>query len=99
MARPQHKSWQPRFHELRHPRRRPRVKQPRDYFRSANWPKFGKVHLVIVISKLATEERLGAGPERSRFRRKRLRAVEIFRKRFGTHTLVERDSAPRLPRL
>ena len=92
-------SWRSRYHELEYPKRRPRPKQPRDYFRAGDWLKFEKMYLIIAISKLGTEERLTLGPVRTRYRRKRLRAIEIFRRRFGKHSLVERDSAPRLPRL
>ena len=53
----------------------------------------------MAISKLATEERLGVGPVRTMFRRKRVRAVEIYRGRFGKRKIVEGYAAPRLPKL
>jgi hypothetical protein len=64
-----------------------------------DWKKFEKTFLLLAISKLATEERLTSGPARTMFRRKRMRAVEIFRSRFGKNMLVERDAPSRLPRI
>src|SRR5258706_5393379 len=93
------RSWQTQFHHLNHHKARPRWYEPRDYFRTVDWPKFEKTFLILAISKLATEERLTSGPVRTMYRRKRVRAVAVFRSRFGTNTLVERDSAARLPRL
>ena len=93
-------SWRPRFHHLRHPKRiRQRVKQPREfvYFQAAQWATLPEVFLVVAISKLGQQERMMVGPARVRYRNKRLRAVEIYRKRFGKLRLKDL-SMPRLPR-
>jgi hypothetical protein len=92
-------SWRPRFHYLKHPKRRQRVKEPRDYFKASQWPTMAEVFLAIAVSKLVTEEQLAHGPARARYRAKRLQAVAIFRKRFGRAPLSEKYAAPRLPRL
>jgi hypothetical protein len=87
-------SWRPRFHYLKHPKQRQRVKEPRDYFKASQWPTMPEVFLAIAVSKLVTEE-----PARARYRAKRLQAVAIFRRRFGRAPLSETYAAPRLPRL
>jgi len=92
-------SWRQRFHHLEHPRPRPHLKEPRRYFQVSQWAQMPKVFLVIAISKLATEERLSVGPARARFRAKRLRAVEVFRGRFGESPAVKDYAARQLPRL
>jgi hypothetical protein len=89
--------WRPRFHHLKHPKRRPRLKQPRQYFLASQWPSMPRVFLGIAISKLATEEHLAQGPARTRFRAKRLRAVDVFRQRFGDGPVVQTYAARRLP--
>ena len=76
-------SWRPRFHHLKHPKRRPRMKQPRDYFRVSRWPTFSKIFLNLAIRKLSVEEYLAKGPSRTRYRAKRLRAVALYRDKFG----------------
>jgi len=92
-------SWRPRFHHLKHSKLRPRLKQLRHYFLVSQWAQMPKVYLIVAISKLATEERLSVGPARARFRAKRLRAIELFRRRFGESTAVEGNAARQLPRL
>jgi len=92
-------AWRPLFHELEYPRRRARVRQPRQYFHVSQWSSMSKLFLGVAIRKLATEEQLALGPARARFRSKRLRAVEIFRQRFGDAPLLKTYSMPRLPRL
>lgn len=92
-------SWRPPFHHLKHPKRRARIKEPRDYFKASAWLTMPKVFLAVAVSKLATEEKLASGPARARYRAKRLRAVEIFRSRFGRVPISDDYAAPRLPRL
>ena len=92
-------SWRPPFHHLKHPRLRRRIKEPRNYFRASQWPTMPKAFLAVAVSKLATEEQLASGPVRVRYRAKRLRAVEIFRSRFGRVPISEGYAAQRLPRL
>jgi hypothetical protein len=58
-----------------------------------------KPFLAVAVSKLATEERLAYGPARARFRAMRLRAVEVFRSRFGRVPISDDYAARRLPRL
>jgi hypothetical protein len=89
-------SWRPRFHYLKHPKRRPGIKQPREYFHASHWPKFAKLFLNLAIRKLSTEEYLATGPKRARFRAKRLRAVALFRQRFGEPPWLK-DYAERRP--
>jgi hypothetical protein len=57
-----------------------------------------KVFLAVAISKLAQEERLASGPARARYRSKRLRAVEIFQRKFGKPPIAD-YALPRLARL
>jgi hypothetical protein len=92
-------SWRPPFHHLKHPKRRPRINQPPDYFKASQWPTMPKAFLAVAVSKLATEEKLASGPARVRYRAMRLRAVEIFRSRFGRVPISEEYAARRLPRL
>jgi hypothetical protein len=92
-------SWQPRFHHLTHPRPAPRVKQSRHLFHASQWPIMSEISLVLAIVRLATEERLAVGPARVRFRRKRLRAVELFKTRFTTVPTLNEFSTHPLPRL
>jgi hypothetical protein len=77
------KSWQARFHHLKHPKRAPQRYEPRNYFLVSAWPRLPKIFLNLAIKKLSTEEFLAKGVARARFRSKRLRAVEVFRRRFG----------------
>jgi len=58
-----------------------------------------KVFLGIVIRRLATDEQLAFGPARARFRAKRLRAVEIFRRRFGEVPALKTYGVRQFPRL
>ena len=92
-------SWRPTFHHLKHPKRGPGIKEPRDYFNATRWPTMPKVFLAVAVSKLATEERLASGPARARYRAKRLRAVEVFRSRFGRVPISDDYAARQLPRL
>jgi len=92
-------SWRPPFHHLKHPKPRPRIKEPRDYFKASHWPTMPKAFLAVAVSRLATEEQLASGPVRARYRAKRLRAVEIFRSRFGRAPISDDYASRRLPRL
>ena len=76
-------SWRSRFHHLKHPKRRPRMKEPRALDLVSRWPRLSKIFLNLAIRKLGTEEFLATGPTRARFRTKRLKAVALFRQRFG----------------
>jgi len=77
------KSWQPQFHHLKHTKPGPRWSEPRNYFLASAWPRLPKIYLNLAIKKLSTEEFVAKGAARARFRSKRLRAVEVFRRRFG----------------
>jgi hypothetical protein len=92
-------SWRPPFHHLEHPKRRRRIHEPRHYFKASHWPMMPKVFLAIAVSKLATEERLASGPARVRYRAMRLRAVEVFRSRFGRVPISDEYAKQQLPRL
>src|SRR5207344_405161 len=61
-------SWRPRFHHLKHPRPRPRVKQSHYLFHASHWSSMSETSLILAIVKLGTEERLAVGPTRVRFR-------------------------------
>ena len=76
-------SWRSRFHRLKHPKRGPRVKEPVDYFCVSRWVKFSHLFLNLAIRNLSIEEYLAVGPARARYRAKRLRAVALYRQRFG----------------
>ena len=78
-------SWRPRFHHLRHPKRRPRPKQPREweYFTTSRWVSFPKLILNLTIRKLSVEEFLAKGPKRTRIRANRMRAASLYRAKFG----------------
>jgi|SRR4051812_27310920 hypothetical protein len=93
-------AWRSRFHHLKHPKRlRRRIREPRDYFRASQWGSMSKVFLGLAIRKLATEEELAIGPSRARYRDKRLRAVEVFRRRFGEVPALKRLGIRSIPRL
>jgi hypothetical protein len=92
-------SWQPRFHRLRHPRKRPRAKEPRLLFHASRWANLPDIFLGLAILKLGTEERLAVGPARARYRAKRLRAVELYRRRFSRVPKLVEYSMRQLPRL
>jgi hypothetical protein len=51
------------------------------------------------VSKLATEERLASGPARARYRAMRLRAVAVFRSRFGRVPISDEYAEQQLTRL
>ena len=90
-------SWRPRFHHLKHPKRGPRLKQPREYFLASRWPTFPEIFLNLAIRKLSTEEQLATGPTRARFRSKRIRAVALFRQRFGERPWLKDYARRHLP--
>jgi hypothetical protein len=56
-----------------------------------------QLFLALAIRKLAREERFSIGPARARFRAKRLRAVEVFRRRFGEVPALKDYSKHHLP--
>jgi hypothetical protein len=58
-----------------------------------------EISLTLAILKLATEERLAVGPARARFRAKRLRAVQLFSRRFTRVPTLGEFSMRQLPRL
>ena len=58
------------------------------YFHASQWLTFGQVYLALAIEKLARAESRSTGPTRGLLRSKRLRAVEVFRKRFGDPPIV-----------
>lgn len=90
-------TWRSRFHHLKHPKKRPPVKQPRNYFKVSSWPSFSRVFLIIAIRKLSTEEFLAVGPARALYRRKRLRAVKLYQRRFGDAPAIKTYSAHHAP--
>jgi hypothetical protein len=56
-----------------------------------------QVMLALAIRKLAREEIKHIGPARARLRAKRLRAVDVFRSRFGEVPALKRYSQRRAP--
>jgi hypothetical protein len=68
-----------------------------EYFHVTEWKRMPYPHLAVAIRKIATEEYLATGPTRARYRAKRLRAVEVFRSRFGEKSAIEGYSERRLP--
>ena len=90
-------SWRPKFHDLKHPKRRPPVKEPIDYFRASHWPKFPSLYLNLAIRNLSIEEFLAIGPARARYRAKRLRAVALYRQRFGEPSWLKQYSERTCP--
>src|SRR5436190_9922248 len=93
-------SWRSRFHDLRYPpKQRPRFRVPRLLFHASRWPSLSYIYLGLAISKLGTEERLALGPARTRYRTKRLRAVELYRRRFSRVPKLDEFSVRPLPRL
>ncbi len=91
--------WRPRFHYLRHPRPSRRVKEPRCLYQASKWPTMPELFLRLAILKLGTEEQLASGAVRTRFRAKRLRAVDVFRRRFTRMPKLQEFSMRSLPRL
>jgi hypothetical protein len=67
---------------------RPVMRRSPEYFFASRWLTFGQVYLGLAISKLARAEKMSIGPTRALFRNKRLRAVAIFRRRFGEAPIV-----------
>ena len=59
-----------------------------DYFIASRWLAFGQIYLGLAISKLARAEKMVTGPTKALLRNKRLRAVAIFRRRFGEAPIV-----------
>jgi hypothetical protein len=60
-----------------------------EFFHVTDWKRMPYPYLAVAIRKLATEEHLARGPARTRYRAKRLRAVEVFRARFGERSAIE----------
>ena len=75
------------------------MKEPPCLFQASQWSRMSQTFLRLVILKLGTEERLASGPARTRFRAKRLRAIELFRRRFGRIPELHEFSMRQLPRL
>jgi hypothetical protein len=92
-------SWRSRFHDLRHPRKRPRAKKPRHLFNFSRWSTCPDTFLMLAILNLGTEERLAVGPARTRYRAKRLQAIELYRRRFARVPKIDAFSMHPLPRL
>ena len=53
--------------------------------------------LALAIRRLAREERNYSGPAVARFRAKRLRAVEVFRRRFGEAPMLKHYAKRHVP--
>lgn len=81
--------------ERRHRGKRRTSAQPSPhYLRPGTWLTVEKHHLKSAILYFAAQESIAPDHARSKFRGKRLRAVEIYRRRFGDLPLV-RDYAKR----
>lgn len=65
-------------------------RKPFRYAMASGWPNMSQIMLGLAIRKLARDERKHIGPTRARFRAKRLRAVEVFRSRFGEVPALKR---------
>ena len=90
-------SWRPRYRCLSQVPRRSRLKRPRQYFHASQWAKLPQAYLMVAISRLSTEEHLAVGPSRALLRSKRLRAVEVYKRRFGEVPRLRRYEAFRSP--
>jgi hypothetical protein len=75
------------------------MKEPRNLFQASQWHRLSDIFLSLAIRNLGIEERLSVGPTRTRFRAKRLRAVEVYRRRFTRIPKLDEFSARQLPRL
>jgi hypothetical protein len=75
------------------------VKEPRLLLHASRWRSLPDIFLGLAILKLATEERLAVGPARTRYRAKRLEAVELYRRRFSRVPKLMEYSMRQLPRL
>ena len=92
-------SWQPRFHNLRHPRKRPR---PKGAASSVPRKPVGQPlrHLSGPRDPEARNRRAPCrGSSTHPYRAKRLRAVELYRRRFSRVPKLKEYSMRQLPRL
>jgi hypothetical protein len=78
------------------PKRRPKL-QPLHYLRPGTWLTVEKDYLKNAILYFAAQESIASDHAKSRFRSKRLRAVEVYRRRFGDQPLVQEYSDRELP--
>lgn len=92
-------SREPRAYRHKHRQRLPRSTRTQRYFQTSLWPTVSQGFLIVTILKLATEERMAFGPARARFRSKRLRAVELYRSRFGEVPALKTYGKRQLSRL
>jgi hypothetical protein len=83
----------PLMAEPRLPRRSRRL------LRASQWQAMSETSLMRAILTLAGQERSAIGPARVRIRRKRWRAVELFRQRFASAPALDEFSMYVLPRL
>jgi hypothetical protein len=81
---------------LKHRPGKPVKRRHRAYFHASQWRKFHQIILGITIRKLGREEYFSSGPRRALFRGKRMRAVSVFRERFGEAPIL-RDYSKRHP--
>ena len=72
-------------------------RKPFRYFSAREWPSMSQIMLALAIRKLAREELRQIGPARALLRAKRLRAVEVFRRRFGEVPALKRYGQRRVP--
>ena len=72
-------------------------RKPFRYFAASEWPRMSQIMLALAIRKLAREELTQLGPARARLRAKRLRAVAVFRRRFGEVPALKRYGQWRTP--
>lgn len=65
-------------------------RKPFRYAVATAWTTMSQIMLALAIRRLAREETRQMGPARARLRAKRLRAVEVFRSRFGEAPALKR---------
>jgi hypothetical protein len=82
--------------QLKHRPGKPIKDRHRDYFHSSQWPRLSQIMLGLTITRLGRKEYFLSGPERARYRTKRLRAVSLFRTRFGEAPVLK-DYSKRHP--
>jgi hypothetical protein len=75
--------------QARFPHKPFRRRLERRYFLVSQWPKLHPILLGLAIKKIARIENASSGPVRARFRAKRLRAVSLFKAKFGSPPIVE----------
>ena len=76
----------------------PRIsRKPFRYAVANEWTSMSQIMLALAIRRLAREELQHIGPARARFRAKRLRAVEVFRSRFGEVPALRRYAQRHAP--